>query len=197
MECDGKCEMYERMLDMQASQIAFLQQELRTLHESLLCKQHTRGQATKTNVDLKLPFFKTVVDNIQSLDESTVTRKMSNSYPACFEIFELLQECINGPHTTDALFNVSTNNFVSYLADDMTLTKEDYTALLAKVFKLLLGKCKKVCTNVHENVTSEATNTLSDNCHDNMMMLTSNNSHKSKLQKDILRLMKHNAFSNK
>lgn len=193
----AKCEMYERMLALQEGQISYLQQELKTLHESFSLRQSSTTQQAKINVIIKLPFFQTVQKNISDIDDSKLMKLMSNSYPATQETLEILQECVNGKHTTDTLYSVSSNNFVSYLSDNMTAKKEDYTFLLDKVFKMLFEKCKTACTSLHENITSEAMNTLSDNCHDNMMMLSSSNTYKSKLQKDLLRLMKNNAFSNK
>ena len=192
-----KCVMYERMLELQGSHIVYLQQELKTLHENFSLRQSSISQQNKVNVLIKLPFFKTVYQNINSIDDCRLMKMMSNSYPAFQDTLEVLQECINGKYTTDIMYNISNNNFVSYLSDDMIAKKEDYTFLLDKVFKMLFEKCKIACTSLHENVTSDAMNTLSDNCHDNMMMLSTSNTQKSKLQKELLRLMKNNAFSNK
>ena len=152
---NAKCEMYERMLALQEGQISYLQQELKTLHESFSLRQSSSTQQAKINVIIKLPFFSTVQKNIIDIDDSRLMKLMSNSYPATQETLEILQECINGQHTTDILYSISSNNFVSYLSDTMTAKKEDYTFLLDKVFKMLFEKCKIACTSLlrisHQN----------------------------------------------
>lgn len=183
-----KCEMYERMLDMYTQEIERLQQ--------LLLNNTKQSVSLKRVTNPGQLLFPTLQKNLEELSNEDITKHLTCSFPASQSLLQLLSKIFNGCHTHTKLCNVVNHNCIEYLAENNNLRKENYTFLFDKIFKQIFEKCKCAAPYIHENINCEQQNILSDNFHDNIMILTSDVNQKKKLQKEFLMIIKNDAFGN-
>jgi hypothetical protein len=172
--------MYERMLIMK-------DQEINRLYE-LLKIQKSNAYTSKIKEPTKFTenLLDVVFHNIGLLDEDTIKKHLSVSSPAYKSIVALLQKLFI---SDNVLCNISYQNYITYLKNGKLETIY-YIELFDKIFKKVYEKSVIACKELHENIKTEHDNNISDYCHENIMMLFSDNDKKAKIQKSLLKVIK-------
>lgn len=176
-----QCEMYERMLAMK-------DQEINRLYELLKMHKPSTSSTSRIKEQRKITgkLLETVFYNIECLDEEVIKKHLSVPSPAYKSIIALLQKTFTSDHV---LCNISYQNYITYL-NNGELETVYYIELFDKIFKKVYEKSVLACKQLHENINTEHDNNVSDYCHENIMMLFSDNDKKIKIQKELLKVIK-------
>lgn len=187
--CSIKCEMYERMLKMQ-------EKEIERLHQLLLQSKNIAVTNKQSSVLPSQQLFATIAQNLDDLSDEEIIKYLTSPFPATQSLLNIMNKIFKGKHTQSRLCNVVNQTFIEYIAEDKIVKKENYNFLLDRIFKDIYQKCKSASYKIHDNVNNEQQNILSDHFHDNIMIFNSNTTQKRKLQKELLNVIKNDAFSN-
>lgn len=185
------------MCTLFTQQLAEKEREIERLHNLLQNRQTTQtSRQPNDHVILGGKLFEKIRSNIEALDSQYIYEHLTCSAPAYKSLLELLCKVFQYPNQEGYLCTVVNSSFILYINENNQQAKENYVFLFDRIFALIYNKCKQECQHIHEDINTEDQCTISDNFHDNMMILNSDTPNKKKLQKDLLNVIKHNAFTN-
>tara|TARA_B110000977_G_C11091322_1_gene497070 strand:- start:12626 stop:13189 length:564 start_codon:yes stop_codon:yes gene_type:complete len=174
-----KCEMLERIITIK-------DQEIKRLFELLTIQKSGNQKQSILPPQITCDFLQTIERNILKLNDTDIRRHISAPSPAYKSITTLLQKLFV---SDNKLCIINHQNYITYKTFD-DLKKVYYVEIFDIILKKLYDRCVIACKNIHENINNEHDNNISDYCHDNIMMLFSDNEKKTKLQKDLLKVIK-------
>lgn len=183
VEFKTKCEMYERIIKMQENEIERLY--------TLLQQKHNQTKLPRSEEEITKSVIQVLRSNISKIDNSFIITCLSNQYPAYTSIIDIFSKIFYGEHTENCkLFNISKNSNISYMDEFDAKQNEHYTQFFDRLFPEVYEKCKLACDPVHINLHSELDNSVSDNCHSNILLLTRTTGKRAILQKELLKYLR-------
>jgi CRISPR/Cas system CSM-associated protein Csm2 small subunit len=174
-------EMYERMLKAKDEEINRLWILLK------MEKSHTHHHQVKDQPKINTKLYSVVYENIEKMELENIKKFLSVPSPAYKSIVSLLKSVFE---TNDQICTISYQNYVTYVDQAGNSETTYYTHVFDNIFKKIYDKCLIACENIHDNITTEHDNNISDYCHENMMMLVCESEKKEKLQKELLKILK-------
>ena len=175
---EKECEMYERI-------IAIKDEEIQRLYE-LLKLQKTGSHTQKLPSKITGQLMEVIDENIKKLDDNEIRKHLMSPSPAYKSVISMLQKVFK---SNEVLCNINYQNYITYMNND-TVETIYYMELFDETFKKVYEKCAIACQIIHDNIITEHDNHVSDYCHENIMMLYSDNERKTRLQKELLKVIK-------
>ena len=181
--------IYENELQSYKNQIAFI------LTNGRQC-QHTK---VIINEEIQQDLYATMKKNMEKINDTTIKGYLESRYPAEIQMIQIIEKILNGDCTEGVLIKFSGNGLCRY-KENNEIKSVMANVLFDRIFKEIYEYLKKYAMEYpEEGYDDDVMYTKSSNCYNNLMMLTNgkNYKNKEKIQKEIIRIVKNNAFSNK
>lgn len=190
-----KVEMLERIITQQEVQL----DNYRSQVLLMVSNGKVNSVVKPTIMEIKNDLFDTIGENIKMLSDEDIRCYIENSPPAYSQMIQLLERCINGDKTEGVIMKVMNGGLIKY-KKSAEMKQENGNILFDKIFKVVYDRVKVVAepNDEYEYIKEDVNYVKDKNCYENVIMLTcAKVVCKEKLQKELLKIVKNNAFSNK
>ena len=192
-----KIEMLERIIVQLEKEVDnYRSQMLLMITNGKMSNVHN-GRITTQN-EIKQNLYDAMKKNMDKLTSTTIKGCLESSYPAELQMIQIIEKILNGECTEGVLIKCMNGGLCKY-KDNNEIKTITTTVLFDKIFKEIYEYVRVYAIDYPEDGCDDMMYVKLNNSYNNVMMLTSGrgSKNKEKIQKEIIRIVKNNAFSNR